>query len=108
MSSWTTLNMAKKQVGLPLTDCDNDDLLRSLLERAEALVLDYIVNTGSGTDTPTPPNAKISGAMYLQFAELWRFRGDDMQGDAPESAVRGALAVQVERCILSMRLPSLG
>ena len=106
MSVWTTLDMAKKQVGIPREDCANDDWLRMKLAEAEALVINYVVNTG--TETPTPPDPEISGAIYLQFAELWRFRGDDVDKDPPQSRIPGALSVQVERCILKRRLPSLG
>src|SRR5689334_9403856 len=106
MSVWTTLEMAKKQVGIPLTDCTNDDWLRMKLAEAEQMVLGYIVNDGS--ETPTPPDYEVSGAIYLQFAELWRFRGDDMDKDPPQSRIPGALSVQVERCILNRRSPSLG
>lgn len=106
MSAWTTLEMAKKQVGVPLADTANDDWLRMVLSQAESMVLNYITNDGADTE-PTPPDAEILGAMYLQFAELWRFRGDDVDGDVPESRVRGALSPQVERCILKRRPPSL-
>ncbi len=107
MSAWTTLDMAKKQVGIPKDDCANDDWLRMKLAEAEAMVLAYVINSDSSI-TLTPPDYEISGAIYLQFAELWRFRGDDMDGDAPQSRIPGALSVQVERCILKRRLPSLG
>lgn len=103
--TWATLEMAKKQVGIPLSDCDRDDWLRMKLSEAEAMVLEYVIN--AGIDVPTVPNFKISGAIYLQFAELWRFRGDDLDKDPPQSRIPGALSMQVERCILAMRPPSL-
>src|SRR5689334_5504724 len=102
--TWMTLTMAKKQVGVPLTDCANDDLLRMYLEQAEALVLEYLNLGGSPVPEPPGPNATaqerrqakiFTGAMYLQFAELWRFRGDDEQGMVPESRIPGALSVHV-------------
>jgi hypothetical protein len=105
MSAWTTLQMAKKQVGIPLDDCDNDDWLRMKLAEAEAIVLNYVTNDGTA---PTAPNAIISSAMYLQFAELWRFRGDDEDRTPPQSRIPGAPSVQVERCLLPLRSPSLG
>jgi len=106
MSVWTTLEMGKKQVGISLDDHALDDWLNMKLAEAEKIVLDFAIN--SGLDVPTVPNGKVSGAIYLQFAELWRFRGDDMDKDAPQSRIPGALSVQVERCILAMRPPSLG
>ena len=107
MSLWTTLPMAKRQVGIPFDDYSNDDLLNSLLERAERMVLEYVSND-TVADEPTPPDPLIAGAIYLQFAEVWRFRGDDVDGDGPASRIPGALSPQVERCILKRRLPSLG
>jgi hypothetical protein len=104
--SWTTLEMAKKQVGIPLNDYASDDWLNMKLAEAEAMVLNYIVN--NGLTVPTPPDYEVSGAIYLQFAELWRFRGDDMDKDPPQSRIPGALSAQVERCILKRRAPSLG
>lgn len=102
MSAWTTLAMAKKQVGIPEVDCSQDDWLRMKLAEAEAIVFGYL------QATPDPPQARISGAIYLQFAELWRFRGDDLEGDAPASRIPGAPAVQVERALYGLRPPSLG
>ncbi len=107
MSVWTTLEMAKKQVGVSLDDTALDDWMRMKLAEAEQMVLSYVINDDA-TVVLTAPDPEISGAIYLQFAELWRFRGDDMDGDAPKSRIPGALSVQVERCILKRRLPSLG
>lgn len=105
MSAWTTLEMAKKQVGIPLDDCTNDDWLRMTLAAAEAEVLGFVINTG--IDVPTFPNKKLSHAMYVYFAHLWRFRGDDTDKDVPQSRIPGSLPIQVERIIWSMRPPSL-
>lgn len=103
MSNWTTLEMAKKQVGIPLADCANDDWLRMKLAEAEDIVMTYLQTTPA----LVPPRPIVSGAIYLQFAELWRFRGDDVEGDPPKSRIPGAPSVQVERCLLQLRPPSL-
>jgi hypothetical protein len=102
MSAWTTLAMAKKQIGIPKEDCTNDDWLRMKLEEAEKLVMSYI------QAEPSPPDHRIRSAIYIQFAELWRFRGDDLDGDLPKSRIAGAPSQQVERCLFGMRPPSLG
>jgi hypothetical protein len=102
MSAWTTLQMAKKQVGIPLDDCDNDDWLRMKLAEAEAIVFNYLQGEPA-TITPI-----VQSAIYLQFAELWRFRGNDVDGDLPKGSIPGAPSVQVERCLYSLRAPSLG
>jgi hypothetical protein len=101
MSAWTTLQMAKKQVGIPLDECANDDWLRMKLAEAEDIVFTFLQTT------PTPPSPIISSAIYLQFAELWRFRGDDVDKDPPQSRIPGAPSAQVERCLLQLRPPSL-
>lgn len=100
--TWTTLPMAKKQVGIPATDCSLDDWLQQKLTQAEAIVFQYLQGE------PAAVTSIVQSAIYLQFAELWRFRGDDPQGDAPESRIPGAPAVQVERCLYAQRLPSIG
>ncbi len=101
--AWTTLEMAKKQVGIDLTDCTQDDWLRMKLAEAEDIVLTYLQNVPA----LTAPRPIVSSAIYLQFAELWRFRGDDVDKDPPQSRIPGAPSVQVERCLLALRLPSI-
>jgi hypothetical protein len=96
--------MAKKQIGMSLSNCSQDDWLRAKLEEAEAIVLAYLQTTPA----PEPPAHRIRSAMYLQFAEFWRFRGDDEEGAAPKSRIPGAPSVQVERCLYGLRPPSLG
>jgi len=104
MSAWTTLDMAKKQVGIPKEDCTQDDWLRQKLEDAETMVMRYLQTSPE----IAPPNGNIRSAIYIQFAELWRFRGDDVDGDVPKSRIAGAPSMQVERCLFGMRPPSLG
>lgn len=108
MSDWTTLAMAKKQVGIPLTECDRDDWLRMILSMAEGMCLQVLQDlTLNPTDFPAKQAEIISGHMYMQFAELWKFRGDDVNGDPPQSRIPGALSVQIERGLLQYRPPSL-
>lgn len=102
MSQWTTLAMAKKQVGIPLSDCSLDDWLQSKLTQAEAIVFNYLQGE------PAAVTPIVQSAIYLQFAELWRFRGNDVEGDLPKGSLPGAPSVQVERCLYSLRVPSLG
>ncbi len=102
---WTTLEMAKKQVGIDLTDSALDDLLRMYLRIAEAMCLNFAQN--DVLPVLTAPDDEISGAIYLQFAELWRFRGDDVDKDPPQSFIPGAPSVQVCRILLKRRAPSI-
>jgi len=117
MSAWTTLEMAKKQVGVPLSDCANDDLLRMYLENAEAEILEFLNMGGSPVPEPVDVNASqqerrqtkiIRGKMYQLFAHMWRYRGDDEDGVAPKPALRGSLPPDIERGLLPYRRPSLG
>ncbi len=106
MSAWTTLEMAKKQVGIPLSDCANDDWLRMILAAAEQACLEFLQNASA--DVPVaPPDKTVSHAMYMQFAEFWRFRGDDENGDPPKSFIPGAPSEQVCRLLLPRRPHSL-
>lgn len=99
--------MAKKQVGIPLTECANDDWLRLQLSIAEQFVLN--IETNNGADPlPTPPDFEITGSILLVFGELWRHRGDAMQGEGPEqSTIMGSLSPQIARLIWKRRPPSL-
>jgi hypothetical protein len=45
--------------------------------------------------------------MYLQFAELWRFRGDDVEGQLPKASMPGALSPAIERMLYRLRDPEL-
>lgn len=99
--TWTTLAMAKKQIGIVGTDCTDDDWLRAKLAQAEAIVFQYLQGE------PTTVTPLVQAAIYLQFAELWRFRGDDTDGEVPKGVIPGDPSMQVQRCLYSLRVPSL-
>lgn len=99
---WMTLELAKKQVGIPLSETARDDRLAQIGDEAEAIVIQYLQERPE----PDPPDAIVRAACYLQFAELWRFRGDDPDGQVPSSRIPGAPSPQVERCLYPRRPPS--
>ena len=101
MSTFCTLAMAKDQAGIPQADTSADEWVQMKLDQAEAMVLSYLK-----TDAPDP-SPLVTGAMYLQFAELWRFRGDDTDGQLPKASMPGALSPQIERMLYRLRDPEL-
>lgn len=101
---YLTLEMAKKRARLPLTSTHEDDVLLGYLEEAQAIVLAYLQTTKA--DTP-PPDDRIRNAIGLQFAELWRFRGNDPEGVAPAPRIAGAPSPAIERALFGRRLPTI-
>jgi len=101
MSTFITLQMAKDQVGVPQLDTSLDDWIQMTLDQAEAIVLAYLK-----TDAPDP-SPLVTGAMYLQFAELWRFRGDDTDGQVPKSDLPGEPSPYIKRMLYTLRDPEL-
>jgi hypothetical protein len=100
MSTYLTLAMAKDQAGIPQSDASLDEWVLMVMDQAEAMVLDYLKTT---PDT----SPLVTGAMYLQFAELWRFRGDDTDGQLPKASMPGALSPQIERMLYRLRDPEI-
>lgn len=96
MAAYATLQQAKDQVRI--TASDQDTQVQRALDAAEAIVLDYL-------KTPQPGNARIvQQAVLIQFAELWKFRGDDQQG--PEQT-DGHLSPVVTNLLRRLRDPAL-
>lgn len=83
-----TLHQAKKHV--VIRHYDDDDVIYFKLEQATYMVLEYIwrddddwIETMIAWTTDTVPKS-IQAAVLVQFAELYRFRGDDEQKVIPE------------------------
>lgn len=79
-----TLTQAKRHLRIetettdPLSEEDEDLTLK--LAQAEAVILDYLavpVDTWTAETVPL----FVQAALLYQVAELWRFRGDDVERD---------------------------
>lgn len=117
-----TLAQAKAHLRLP-TDVTADDAdLQLKLEVAQELVLDYVAQrvddaddwsaTVAAWDEDTVPK-RVQQAILLQFAELWRFRGDDDPDDQPgqwKAQVQdeiGMLSPAITRLLYRLRDPAI-
>jgi hypothetical protein len=88
-----TLDQAKRHLKIPIVaDDPGDPDLQLKLDAAEAAILDYIARSPRGAAdvaswldiaAPVAPPAYVLSTILLQFGELWRFRGDDSDNDAP-------------------------
>lgn len=100
----------------PLSDDEAD--MTEKLETAQELVLDYIARPAdlswteriaswvSGLPSTSPatiPPAKIKHAILMQAAELWGFRGDDLDG--PKREAPGDLSPTIKALLYSYRDP---
>jgi hypothetical protein len=95
MATYVTIQQAIAHVQLPIViDTDPPDPrqadLQLKLDQAEAIILDYIkggppvVNPLIYPGDPPSIDPVIQAAILLEFAELWRFRGDDQFKEGPE------------------------
>jgi hypothetical protein len=92
----------KRHLQIPETDTDPDgdqDLTDKLAE-ATAIVLDYLK-----ADT-LPDSPIVDAAIKLQVGELWRFRGDDPEGDTAPTTP-GDLSPTVTNLLRRLRDPAL-
>lgn len=71
------------------------------LAAAEAIVMDYIKYADYEGATPI-----VQAAVLLQFGELCRFRGDDVDGEGPEHT-DGHLSTVVTNLLRRLRDPTL-
>ncbi len=108
-----TLRQAKQHLRLPLDVTSDDADLTLKLAQAEALVLDYVTQNREDNDawtvivdawTSETVPVQIVAAILIQFAELYRFRGDDEQ--APETPY-GLLNTRVTALLHRLRDPAL-
>lgn len=100
------LAAVKRHLQLPATDTDPDgDVdLTAKLAQAEAIILDYLaveVRPDTGA-----PGAIVDACVLLQVGELWRFRGDDPDGDsAPTTS--GNLHPTITNLLRRLRQPAI-
>jgi hypothetical protein len=96
-----TLQQAKDHMGITTAPGDlSDAMLQLKLDAAEAIVLNYIKN-----DAPDP-SPLLLAAILLQFGELHRFRGDDVEGQGP-AQTDGDLSPVVTNILRRYRDPAL-
>lgn len=87
---------------------ENDLTLK--LAQAEDIVLDYLKAQPTSTspaewDADTVPPL-VTAAILLQLGELWRFRGDDVDGQGPAQTA-GGLSPAVTNILCRYRDPAL-
>lgn len=108
-----TLKQAKQHVKSPLDIVDEDADLQLKLEIAEQLVLDYVKQNREDNDawattvdawTALTAPKQVLGAILVQFAELYRFRGDDE--DLPARPM-GVLCPQAMAMVYRLRDPAV-
>jgi hypothetical protein len=86
---FVTLDQAKRR--LRLTSTAEDEDLQDIIDQAEARVVSWCSLTPRSkaiTDTWLDPSStpdQVILAVLLQTAELYRFRGDDVDGPPRES-----------------------
>ena len=86
--SLVTLDEAKTHLRLALDDTRDDADLTGKLAAAEAIILDELkltdaMQTITAGWTPSTLPLRAKQAILLELGELWRFRGDDADPEAP-------------------------
>ena len=96
------LAAVKRHLRIPPTDTDPDEDtdLTDKLAQATAIILDYLKADA------LPDSAIVDAAVLLQVGELWRFRGDDPEGDTAPTTP-GDLSPTVTNLLRRLRDPAL-
>jgi len=82
MSRFVSLERAVAHVRA--SDSERDDVLEKLAA-AEAMILGYVTTDAvDDWDSPDTTPAAVRGAVLIQLAQLFRFRGDDERGAGPD------------------------
>jgi hypothetical protein len=78
------------------------------LEAAEAIILDYLALPSADPANDPPEDDRImQAAILLQLAELWRFRGDDIEGEGAVRDDLGHLSPTITNLLRRYRDPAL-
>ena len=117
-------------VGLPLLKAhlrlgsatDEDEVLQTYLDHAEALVLDYVrqrvgdedeaaawaatVETWAASPPPEDIPPQVPAAILRMATDLYRFRGDDVDGSGSQYEP-GALPPHITTMLYRFRDPAL-
>lgn len=97
MASLVTLDQAKLQLRISLTDTNYDDDIEMKMEEATAIVLDYLKQspTESGWESGSPGSpgggspsddqafTVVQSAVLLVLGHLWTHRGDEPDPTGP-------------------------
>jgi len=96
------LAAVKRHLQLPTTDTDpdGDQDLTDKLAAASAIILDYLK-----ADT-LPVSPIVDQAILIQVGELWRFRGDDVEGESSPTTP-GDLHPTITNLLRRLRDPAL-
>ena len=103
-----TLQQAVDHLALPIV-LDTDPLdprqadLALKLAAAEAIIGDYL-KASAALDAE---DAVIQAAILLQLGELWRFRGDDREGEGAVRDDAGSLSPTITNLLRRKRDPAL-
>lgn len=116
----TLVTLAQARAHVNAVRTDDDDDLQLKIDAATQLVCEYIadrqpededwiatIEGWDGVSSPTTAPPIIVQAVLLQVGELYRFRGDDPEGDVPKSVDPGGLAPIVARMLHRYRSPVL-
>jgi hypothetical protein len=102
MAQFVTLDQAKGHLRITTpADDPGDAILQDQIDRAEAVILDYLKD-----NAPTAPDLVITQAILLTLAELDRFRGDD-EGTYSQATTAGDLSPVVTNLLRRKRTPAL-
>jgi len=115
MSTLVTLREAKQRLNLPLDITAGDSMIQAVLDEAEAVCLTYVNQNREDPIawalvvvgwTPATVPLQVRAAILMQFAELYRFRGDDERGIGPDVEY-GYLHPRVTALLYPFRDPAI-
>jgi hypothetical protein len=103
----------------PPSGAEND--LRLMIDQAEALVIDFVnqrIADGDlweatvdswdvSADPAVEPPGQVTAAVLTQLTCLYRFRGDDLKGDAPDMPVGSVLHPSAAACLYRLKDPAI-
>jgi len=112
MATIVTVDQAVQHLRLPMplgqVPPDPMELeLSAKLDAAEAIILDYLEYPDQALWSDLQKTL-VSACILLELAELWRFRGDDPEGQgSDQDPERGQLSPTITNLLRRMRTPAL-
>ena len=104
MATYVTIAEAKEHLRIRTpADDPGDAAIQAMLDRAEAIVLDYLKPQ---EPPPAATDPVIAAAILLTLAELDRFRGDD-ESTYSQATTAGDLSPVVTNLLRRKRTPAL-